>query len=69
MQKPFDVRTLVAQADLIAQGLMTQESGGLILTGKGALRAYEKLNALSMEDQLLIMGLIRGLVYKELRHE
>jgi hypothetical protein len=69
MSTPYDIRTIVAQANLLAQGLMIQESDGFQITTKGAARAFKVFDTLSTEDKLLILGLVKGMVYKEINNE
>jgi hypothetical protein len=68
-QQPYDIRIIVAQANLLAQGLMIQESDGLMITVKGAARAFKVFDTLQLEDRLLILGLVKGMVYKEINNE
>lgn len=69
MVAQHDIRTIVAQANLLAQGIMIQDDAGLMLTEKGTKAAIKRFNTLTTEEQLIIMALIKSLVYQELRNE
>ncbi len=55
-------RMIVTQANLLAQGLVTQHPDRMELTPKGYQVAHEKWMSFSDEDKLLLAGFLKKIM-------
>jgi len=60
-----DKTMLAAEANLIAQGLVTQDDDGLNFTKKGMAKVIAIIDAMSEEDFGLMVGYIKALILSE----